>query len=296
MFEKKTFWGVLLAIWISGSVYWHICQVKQQCEIFNFKLPSFSGNNESKTAQLETSANVIISNPLVFTFPRSSEKINFTENQILLDSVTSFLKSNPTQLLNIKGFYNLNETNSTKFKNLGMARAFGIKSFLSERGIPDSVLSVSSDSTASLNQDSETIENAIKLTYSKREAITETDLANDERFSSIYNAMDLYFPYASTNYIKTPENQHFLNAAKEFLNNSTSKKLVLTGHTDNEDSDEWNMQLSIKRANVVKQKLATFGIPADKMIVIGKGESEPKASNSTIQGRRANRRVTIVVK
>ena len=72
--------------------------------------------------------------------------------------------------------------------------------------------------------------------------------------------------------------------------------MILTGHTDNEDSDAWNMQLSIKRANVVKQKLAIFGIPAEKMMVIGKGETEPKVSNSTIQGRRANRRVTIVVK
>ncbi len=296
MLEKKAFWGILLAVWILGSVYWHVCQVKQQCAQFAWQLPSFSSNNKKSATEVVPIRSAKITDSMVFKFPRSSSKLNNVENGLLLDSIANFLKSNPNQLLNIKGHFNIQETNPTKFANLGMARAFEIKDNLTKRGIPESVLSISTDSNSVLKSDNELIENAITLKYSKREAITETDLANDERFSSIYNSMDLYFPYASINYIQTPENQKFLNAAKEFLNNSSSKKLILTGHTDNEDSDAWNMQLSIKRANVVKQKLAIFGIPAEKMMVIGKGETEPKVSNSTIQGRRANRRVTIVVK
>ena len=69
-------------------------------------------------------------------------------------------------------------------------------------------------------------------------------------------------------------------------------ELVLEGHTDSRGSDEYNNDLSARRAAAVKQKLSVdYGIAADRISSIGYGESRPIASNQTDQGRARNRRV-----
>jgi outer membrane protein OmpA-like peptidoglycan-associated protein len=124
---------------------------------------------------------------------------------------------------------------------------------------------------------------------------TENDLANYQKYESIFKPLDLYFPKASTEYIRTPENQKFLIEAKKYLSENKDKRLILTGYSDNEDSAEWNLKLSRKRAEIVKHKFISLGVLADRIATFGKGEADPKASNDTPEGRRANRRVSIVV-
>jgi outer membrane protein OmpA-like peptidoglycan-associated protein len=124
---------------------------------------------------------------------------------------------------------------------------------------------------------------------------TDNDLANYQKYESIFKPLDLYFPKASTGYIRTPENQKFLTEAKKYLSENKDKKLILTGYSDSEDSAEWNLKLSRKRAEIVKYKFVSLGVPADRIVTFGKGEANPKASNDTPEGRRANRRVSIIV-
>jgi len=123
----------------------------------------------------------------------------------------------------------------------------------------------------------------------------ENDLANYQKYESIFKPLDLYFPKASTGYIRTPENQKFLKEAKKYLSENKDKKLILTGYSDSEDSAEWNLKLSRKRAEIVKHKFVSLGVPVDRIVTFGKGEAEPKVSNETPEGRRANRRVSIIV-
>lgn len=69
-------------------------------------------------------------------------------------------------------------------------------------------------------------------------------------------------------------------------------ELVLEGHTDSVGSNEYNNDLSARRAEAVKQKLAAdYGIAASRISTIGYGESRPIASNDTAAGRALNRRV-----
>jgi outer membrane protein OmpA-like peptidoglycan-associated protein len=72
-------------------------------------------------------------------------------------------------------------------------------------------------------------------------------------------------------------------------------KIVIEGHTDDRGSDANNQQLSQARADAVRSFLLEKGLGADRVVAIGKGESEPIASNDNAEGRATNRRVDLVV-
>jgi OmpA-OmpF porin, OOP family len=74
-----------------------------------------------------------------------------------------------------------------------------------------------------------------------------------------------------------------------------NKKFVIEGHTDAVGSEESNMQLSERRATSVQLFLIEHGVPADRIVAIGKGESQPLTSNDTPENRANNRRVEIVI-
>jgi len=71
--------------------------------------------------------------------------------------------------------------------------------------------------------------------------------------------------------------------------------LAIEGYTDTTGSDEFNMKLSQQRADAVRQFLITQGLSADIITSKGLGPTNPVADNSTAAGRKANRRVEIIV-
>jgi outer membrane protein OmpA-like peptidoglycan-associated protein len=71
--------------------------------------------------------------------------------------------------------------------------------------------------------------------------------------------------------------------------------LEVEGHTDSVGSDEYNQQLSEKRAGAVRDYLVQQGIPADTIVARGLGKTQPVAGNDTPEGRQQNRRVELVL-
>ena len=72
--------------------------------------------------------------------------------------------------------------------------------------------------------------------------------------------------------------------------------IIATGHTDSRGTDAYNQKLSERRATTVKNYMVSKGIPAAKISTLGKGESQPVATNKTDAGRAKNRRVDIEFK
>lgn len=70
---------------------------------------------------------------------------------------------------------------------------------------------------------------------------------------------------------------------------------VIIGYTDSTGDPEYNLDLSLRRAQAVRDYLVETGVPADKLRVIGRGKADPIAPNTTAEGRAQNRRVEIVV-
>jgi len=73
------------------------------------------------------------------------------------------------------------------------------------------------------------------------------------------------------------------------------RRIVVSGHTDSNGSDEANQQLSLGRAQAVREYLVSQGVEASRISAEGRGESEPLADNKTPEGRANNRRVEIKV-
>ncbi|HSJ80315.1 MAG TPA: OmpA family protein [Thiobacillus sp.] len=70
----------------------------------------------------------------------------------------------------------------------------------------------------------------------------------------------------------------------------------VAGHTCNIGTEEYNLGLSLRRAEAVRNYLVSKGVSADRLTVRGYGESRPAVSNATREGRAQNRRVELVRK
>jgi len=79
-----------------------------------------------------------------------------------------------------------------------------------------------------------------------------------------------------------------------FLQRNPNERLIIEGYTDSTGSEEYNEELSQRRAQAVANVLAGQGIPASRYQVVGKGQAFPVASNATPAGRQQNRRVEVV--
>ena len=74
-----------------------------------------------------------------------------------------------------------------------------------------------------------------------------------------------------------------------------SARITATGHTDKSGPESYNMALSLRRANTVKDALVRDGVPATAITVIGKGETQPLVPTADGVREPQNRRVEIVI-
>jgi outer membrane protein OmpA-like peptidoglycan-associated protein len=72
-------------------------------------------------------------------------------------------------------------------------------------------------------------------------------------------------------------------------------QIEVEGHTDNVGSEEYNLDLSRRRAQAVADFMASQGLPMERMTVAGYGFSRPVEENTTEAGRQKNRRVDLVI-
>ncbi len=86
-----------------------------------------------------------------------------------------------------------------------------------------------------------------------------------------------------------------LRAAARFLSENPETSVTLEGHTCNMGPEEYNLQLSERRAKAAAEFLESQGISSDRITVVGKGSADPIADNDTREGRERNRRVDAII-
>ncbi|HBS59503.1 MAG TPA: hypothetical protein DEA44_09570 [Firmicutes bacterium] len=93
-----------------------------------------------------------------------------------------------------------------------------------------------------------------------------------------------------------PQSYPVLNNVVDMANNNPQRNFLLVGHTDSRGSDEYNMDLSMRRVKTVQRYLVSQGVAETRLAVDWKGEREPIATNDTDEGRAENRRVELHIK
>lgn len=80
-----------------------------------------------------------------------------------------------------------------------------------------------------------------------------------------------------------------------FLNQYPARNVAIEGHTDDIGSEEYNQDLSQRRADSVRNYLVRQGIGTQRLVATGMGEGQPVADNATVSGRQENRRVEVII-
>jgi outer membrane protein OmpA-like peptidoglycan-associated protein len=89
-----------------------------------------------------------------------------------------------------------------------------------------------------------------------------------------------------------PESFDRIEEFANFLKAHPELKAEIQGHTDSDASDQYNMGLSQRRADAVRNALIErYGIAPDRLTAKGFGETQPIASNATPEGKAKNRRI-----
>lgn len=96
-------------------------------------------------------------------------------------------------------------------------------------------------------------------------------------------------------YALKSETQNNLQRLSTTLNKYDDTDVLVLGHTDSTGSDEHNQTLSEQRARSVRSYLIAQQVASSRLSTQGYGESDPLATNETVEGRQQNRRVEVVI-
>lgn len=104
---------------------------------------------------------------------------------------------------------------------------------------------------------------------------------------------NIFFAFNSAELL--PESTSELNHLLDILTINPNIKIEVSGHTDDQGSDEYNQKLSEQRAKSVADYLVSKGISPARLKWVGYGEKKPIAPNTTPEGRALNRRTEVKI-
>jgi len=117
-------------------------------------------------------------------------------------------------------------------------------------------------------------------------------LENETLKIDIANEVSFDFDSAALKSAFTPTLSKVANILQRYPNTI----IHVVGHTDSVGSESYNMRLSERRAQSVVDFFLSRGVESARLYALGRGESQPRATNDTEAGRQLNRRVEIYVK
>jgi outer membrane protein OmpA-like peptidoglycan-associated protein len=191
----------------------------------------------------------------------------------------------PDNQLIITGRYFASEGAPEGFASMGVARAERIKAMLAAF-IPAERI-ITTDLRLDDKEEAKTnYFEAVDFEWQTPDAKEESEVVE------IDNQVIVRFPFSSATKEPDPRIDEYFDKLAERLK-QTTERVEIIGHTDNVGSEGMNMNLSERRAKFVRDILRRKGISADRMVIDWKGESDPRSSNETAEGRHNNRRVEL---
>jgi outer membrane protein OmpA-like peptidoglycan-associated protein len=258
---------------------------------------SSSLNEENITKNKHLKRSYFITNykgDTIFNYPNgfkikknSATILNKNEFNHLIDSISTYLKSNYNLKLLITGLYSETENNSSN-SNLGLLRAHNLKNDILKY-VSKYQLKTEGELT-NLTFVSDTLNQSVNLKF----------IHNSQSIiDSIENTIKskrLYISFKNNKLISNKSLENYAPLLKQYIKNYPTKTIYITGHTDNKGYYQNNVIIGLNRAKMVKEYFKSNGINPIKMIPLSKGESEPIANKDTEEGKLKNRRIEIQIK
>ncbi len=113
------------------------------------------------------------------------------------------------------------------------------------------------------------------------------------KVGQVFQLENVYFEFNKWNLL--PASYTELDKVVKFMTENPKVEIELSGHTDNVGKQEYNQNLSQKRAEAVRAYVLSRGIDSKRITAKGYGMNKPIASNETSMGRDQNRRVEFMI-
>ena len=293
---------ILLGSWLYTIFCCNCCTVENQ--------PSSKEGNTTENKAVEDT--IVESNGFHFSTPDVSYNCNANFNFLnanfsvlkpVSDSINlgiSKLKDvleKKNNIVKIIGFYDNKETNNSIFPNLGLARANAVKNYLMDKGISEKNIEISEQLQEKLVVKGDTVIVPIdfQLIGINENLTIEKDWQTIKKNLNA-SPLILYFNTGQSTINLTSSQKKHIAEIIDYINHVEGSKISITGHTDNDPGvRNTNQYYSEERAKFAKKYFVSNGIPEDKIIASGKGESNPIADNTTEEGRAKNRRTEITI-
>ncbi|MFH6991431.1 OmpA family protein [Flavobacterium sp. FlaQc-48] len=214
-----------------------------------------------------------------------------------VENLKTFLIANPKQKVTITGYATSDETNSSTFENLGLARADEIKKYLVSKGLSASQFNTKGEVTDKWKKEADTILGPADYKF---EALEAAPAVKDEWviLKDKINGDPLILHFntnKSSDQLSDAEKQKVTDLVK-YMNHVKDAVILAVGHSDNVGNRDANLVLGQKRAEFSKKYLSKNGIENSRITTESKGPDEPIGENTTAEGKASNRRTVITIK
>lgn len=307
--SKKTAYllGILLTIIIGTLLYCYLCDDCYCC-------PEDEVTTEdTNTVVAEPEVNQVTRNGFSLSDANGdfnikiNDNFNFkTSNFSIVDSISpkvtsgvaklkDYLLENPLKTLDITGYYKSDETNSSAFPTLGLARANSVKNYLVSQGIPSKQINIKGQLNDDINpDDSGTLFGPLEFGM-----LTSEEGVTDDALSAVCddirkNPIVLYFKTGQAQINLTTEQREKIANISRCVD-KLGVKIQVVGHTDSSGSASINMGLGQERADFAKDYLVRNGILESNIETSSKGPNDPIADNNTKDGQAKNRRTVLTI-
>ena len=298
--SKKTTYllGIVFSIIIGCILYWYFCCNCCQNATNNIKT-NISNNAATVSKNLNpfsiSGADFDIGTNENFNFNTSGHAILAPISEALNDPIEKLknhLSQNPSKVLKVMGYFKGEESNTSSYGNLGLARAEAVKKQLTSRGVSVDKILTSGVMNETLKPDNSGIlygPYALLLDeiLSKRDAALKSALLKSSTLLNFdlgkYTKSDLELKKSA------------LSDLANYLNAYEDRSCVIVGHCDSDGSDKFNIGLGQRRADFTKRQLLKLNVDVDKIKTASEGELAPIATNRTAAGKAKNRRTDVMI-
>jgi outer membrane protein OmpA-like peptidoglycan-associated protein len=150
------------------------------------------------------------------------------------------------------------------------------------------------DETITMNKTEHTLMVGLRFDLQRDGAAPMAPVQPDQPKATAPKQFIVFFGFNKSNL--TPEAQRVVSEAAAAAKETGSASIAVVGHTDTSGSSDYNVKLSLRRSQAVKDALVSLGIPAAGIATSGRGESELMVQTGDGVKEPQNRRATIDLK